>query len=62
MHRVWFADDAGQLGGGHKAGVGAKFSNGFEKRFTRLTNGYGGITKWVVSNPVKALLEAMKKR
>ncbi|WP_420342109.1 efflux RND transporter permease subunit [Paenirhodobacter sp.] len=39
-----------------KTGIGARFSNGFEKRFTRLTGGYGGIVKWVVANPVKGLL------
>ncbi|HEY0212720.1 MAG TPA: efflux RND transporter permease subunit [Paenirhodobacter sp.] len=34
----------------------ARFSDGFERRFGRLTNGYGGIVKWVVANPMKGIV------
>lgn len=39
-----------------KAGPAAWFSNKFERRFTRITGGYGGMVKWVVANPVKGLM------
>ncbi|MGD9918641.1 MAG: efflux RND transporter permease subunit [Paenirhodobacter sp.] len=41
---------------GAKAGIAARFSNGFENRFTRITGGYGGIVKWVVANPFKGVV------
>ena len=42
--------------GGAKPGFASWFSNGFERRFTRITGGYGGIVKWVVHNPIKGVL------
>ncbi|MBZ4021673.1 hydrophobe/amphiphile efflux-1 family RND transporter [Rhodobacter sp. TJ_12] len=39
-----------------KGGFANWFGDRFERRFTRVTGGYGGIVKWVVSNPVKGLV------
>lgn len=41
---------------GAKSGIAARFSTGFETRFTRITGGYGGMVKWVVANPVKGVV------
>ncbi|KQB15909.1 efflux RND transporter permease subunit [Rhodobacter capsulatus] len=39
-----------------KGGFANWFGTRFETRFGRLTNGYGGITRWVVANPLKGLV------
>ncbi len=39
-----------------KTGITARFTNGFERRFGRLTNGYGGIVKWATANPLKMVV------
>lgn len=37
-------------------GMGARLSQGFERRFTRLTGGYGGLVKFAIANPLKAMV------
>ncbi|MDQ2066009.1 efflux RND transporter permease subunit [Xinfangfangia sp. CPCC 101601] len=38
-----------------KSRIATRYANWFEPKFTRLTNGYGGVAKWGLSNPVKML-------
>lgn len=37
-------------------GIPARFTDGFERNFTRLTNGYGGIVKIATKRPIRMLL------
>ncbi|RWR30981.1 efflux RND transporter permease subunit [Sinirhodobacter populi] len=39
-----------------RSGLQARFSDGFDKRLGRVTNGYGGIVKWMVANPIKGII------
>ncbi|SOC08009.1 efflux RND transporter permease subunit [Rhodobacter maris] len=39
-----------------KGGIANWFGDRFERRFTRVTNGYGGLTRWVVANPFKGVV------
>lgn len=39
-----------------KKGLAGRYAGWFEPKFTRLTNGYGGIVKWAVRNPVLMLV------
>ncbi|MGO4319494.1 efflux RND transporter permease subunit [Agrobacterium sp. MCAB5] len=39
-----------------KTGITARFTDGFERNFTRLTNGYGGIVKIATKRPIRMLV------
>lgn len=39
-----------------KTGITTRFANGFERNFTRLTNGYGGVVKIATKRPIRMLL------
>ncbi|RWR05691.1 efflux RND transporter permease subunit [Paenirhodobacter populi] len=39
-----------------RSGLQARFSDGFDRRLGRVTNGYGGIVKWMVANPIKGII------
>lgn len=39
-----------------KTGITTRFTNGFERNFTRLTSGYGGVVKIATKRPIRMLL------